>query len=183
MPTHLKMHLRRSFFPLVWKIRMQFSIRFLLFTLTILSMLFALFLAGYKYASGKAVVQELDCGNGRTIRISTERFPEYGKGIYYDVVEQGVIVVPCTLFDTLPPNESTETLTYVLLSPGVSDLIGVVRSSSRSEVLVMHDFGRNRSWPRQDHLQWDLSLTTEENQKLYSEDRRLMEETLWQQMR
>lgn len=94
---------------------------------------------------GEYQVATLDVGKGRSIEIFATNHVEVSQGILYQVKVDQNIVVSLTLMCTGLDNGK---LKFKTLLAKDGDLVGVFEQKYPDEILAIHDFRSNVSWPR-----------------------------------
>jgi hypothetical protein len=87
----------------------------------------------------------LDLGKGRSFQIFATNHVEVSQGILYQVKVDGNVVVPLTLLCTGSDNGK---LKFKTISAKGGDLVGIFEQKYPEEILAIHDFKSNVSWPR-----------------------------------
>ena len=136
----------------------RFSIGCLLSVVTLVALTFGGCLAFIRYADGKDNVATIDCGRGREIVISVARSWEISQPIYYQIRDNGNVVVPTTYFDN---NDPPAVPRFAHSTANDGDLIGVSYSDSPSAYLFLHDFSDGSTYDTGDRpdLQSQLDAT------------------------
>jgi hypothetical protein len=93
--------------------------------------------AYYKYAS-------FNCGNGRRIVISGPTFSEIVEPLYYEVVVDGMVVVPRTGFFDASIGSKTH---FSLVKAEGGTLVAIFDRDTPYEIDIVHDFRTGESWP------------------------------------
>ena len=109
---------------------------------------------------GEYLITSLNPGPGRTIEILASYDVDGGRGIYYRVNVNGETVAPLSLMCV---GLDTDKLKFKTITANNGDLVGVFEERYPLEILAMHDFKMNRTWPhdRIAHGQWGDELLRE----------------------
>ena len=109
---------------------------------------------------GHYLVTTLNVGPGRTIEILASYDVDGGRGISYRVKLNGQTVAPLGLMCV---GIDTDKLNFKTITANNGDLVGVFEQRYPDDILAMHDFKSNRSWPSgyQEHGQWGDELLRE----------------------
>ena len=91
-------------------------------------------------------ISQLDVGHGREIRMTAGVCWEISRPIYYEIKEDGRIVVPKTYIDGDGGDDEHQ---YRAIFAEGGSLVGVVETTGGTQVLVViQDFKTGESWPR-----------------------------------
>ena len=109
---------------------------------------------------GHYLVTTLSVGPGRTIEILASYDIDGGRGIFYRVNVNGETVAPLSLMCV---GLDTKKLKFTTITANDGDLVGIFEQRYPDDILAMHDFKSNRSWPYgyQEHGQWGDELLRE----------------------
>jgi hypothetical protein len=113
--------------------------------LQLLSMMVLLVLLVSCSASGEYEIETFDLGNGRSIEILASNDAEVSQSFYYQVKVDGNIVIP--LFMMCVGHDRGQLEFRALLAKD-GDLVGIFEQKFPEEILAIHDFKANASWPR-----------------------------------
>ena len=91
-------------------------------------------------------VATLELGQGRAIRLYVERGWEITQSWFYEVWEGEEVVSPLSMFGGSVPEQEVPALRVLTARDGT--LVGVVEAEAPQVILILHDFGSGRSWPR-----------------------------------
>jgi len=95
--------------------------------------------------SGQYEIATFDLGKQRSIQILASEYIEVTQSIYYQVKVDGKVVIPLFMIcSTLDHGQ----LDFQALLARDGDLVGVFEKELPQEILVVHDFKTNASWPR-----------------------------------
>ena len=95
--------------------------------------------------SGEYEIETFDLGKGRSIEILASKYMEVSQSFYYQVKVDQKIVIP--LFRMCSGHDSGQ-LKFETLLAKQGDLVGIFEQKYPQEILVIHDFRSNASWPR-----------------------------------
>ena len=104
-----------------------------------------LFISASCEQTGEYEIATLDLGKGRSIDISASNHIEVSQSIYYEVTVDGKVVVPLTMMCAGLDNGK---LKFQTIFAKDGDLVGVFEQKYPNEILAIHDFKSNVSWPR-----------------------------------
>jgi hypothetical protein len=91
------------------------------------------------------ILAELDAGNNRSITISGESCWEVGRGLHYEVKDQGKIVSPKFLFDVDEGHDSDHR--YSLIYAENKSLVAVLDvKAAPPRVMAVYDFKSGDTW-------------------------------------
>jgi hypothetical protein len=109
---------------------------------------------------GEYLISTLDVGSGRSIEILAANEMEVTQSIYYRVKVTGETVVPLFM---MCGGYDTGKLRFKTITAKHGDLVGVFEQRYPDDILAVHDFSSNRSWPygRDEHGQWGDELLGE----------------------
>jgi hypothetical protein len=96
-------------------------------------------------ASGEYEIETFDLGNGRSIEILASNDAEVSQSFYYQVKVDGNIVIPLCM---MCAGHDRGQLKFRTLSAKDGDLVGIFEQKYPEEILAIHDFKANASWPR-----------------------------------
>ena len=96
-------------------------------------------------ASGEYEVQTFDLGKGRSIEIFASENVEVSQSFYYQVKVDQKITIP--LFRICGGHDRGQLKFKTLLAKD-GDLVGIFEQKYPQEILAIHDFKSNASWPR-----------------------------------
>ena len=94
---------------------------------------------------GEYELASLDVGKGRSFQIFATNHVEVSQGILYQVKVDGKVVVPLTLLCTGLDNGK---LKFKTIAAKGGDLVAIFEQKYPDEILAIHDFKSNVSWPR-----------------------------------
>jgi hypothetical protein len=95
--------------------------------------------------SGEYAIATLDLGKGRSIEILASNRVEVSQGFYYQVKVDGKVVVPMFMLCTGLDNGK---LKFKTIAAKGGDLVAIFEQKYPDEILAIHDFKTNVSWPR-----------------------------------
>lgn len=113
--------------------------------LQLLSMMVLLVLLVSCTASGEYEIETFDLGNGRTIEIFASNDAEVSQSFYYQVKVDGTIVASLCMMCV---GHDRGQLKFRTLLAKDGDLVGIFEQKFPEEILAIHDFKANASWPR-----------------------------------
>lgn len=120
----------------------QFRLRTLLIVVAVFSILFAgiaLVLEPFSH------FQTFELSDSRRIEILVDRSWEVAQAAYYQVYDQGKLVVPRTYLGNIEQGKE-----YVLITTRDPDLVGVSITGLEGDPVIIHDFATGASWPYTD---------------------------------
>jgi hypothetical protein len=94
--------------------------------------------------SGEYKIKNFDLGKGRSIEILASEDAEVSQSFYYQVKVDQKILVP--LFMICVGHDRGQ-LTFNTLLAKDSDLVGIFEQKHPQELLAIHDFRLNATWP------------------------------------
>jgi len=118
--------------PLAMRIRFSFLIVLSLLVLTSCE------------ASGEYEMKTFNLGNGRSIAILASEHLEVTQSFYYQVMVERKIVVPLMMVCV---GIDRGQLKFNTLTAKNGDLIGIFEEHGPQEILAIHDFEANTTWP------------------------------------
>jgi hypothetical protein len=113
----------------------------LLSALSVLILLVSLSCTG---VSGEYEITNFDLGNGRTVEILASEDAEVSQSFYYQVRVNKKIVVPLVMICV---GHDRGQLTFKTLPAKDGDLVGIFEQKQPEEMLAIHDFKSNATWP------------------------------------
>lgn len=95
-------------------------------------------------ASGEYEMETFDLGNGRSIEILASKHLEVTQSFYYQVKVNQQVVVPIVMICV---GIDRGQLKFKTLFAKSGDLVGVFEQRNPQEILAIHDFKTNTTWP------------------------------------
>jgi hypothetical protein len=95
--------------------------------------------------SGEYLIATLNLNKERSVEILASNRVEVSQGLYYKVKVDGKVVVPLTLMCTGLDNGK---LKFKTIAAKGGDLVAIFEQKYPAEILAIHDFKSNVSWPR-----------------------------------
>jgi hypothetical protein len=109
--------------------------------LTVLILLVSLSCTG---ASGQYEITKFDLGKGRSIEILASEDAEVSQSFYYQVRVDEKIVVPLVIICV---GHDRGQLMFKTLLAKEGDVVGIFEQKHPEEMLAIHDFKSNATWP------------------------------------
>jgi len=98
-------------------------------------------------ATGEYEIETFDLGKGHSIEILASEDAEVSQSFYYQVkVGQKIVASLCMIC----VGHDHGQLKFKTLSASDGDLVGIFEQKFPQEILAIHDFKSNSSWPRQE---------------------------------
>ena len=94
---------------------------------------------------GEYSITRFDLGRGRSIEILASNEMEVTQSFYYRVTVADKTVVPLSLICV---GHDTGTLTFRTIAAQNGELVGIFEQRFPDEILAVHDFSSNITWPR-----------------------------------
>src|SRR5262245_21251751 len=103
---------------------------------------------GFNYLSSlcdqDTVFARLDAGSNRLITITAENCWEVGRGLYYEVSSQGVVISPQSMIDV---DEGSDNHSYSLIYAESESLVGVLDMAvTPARIVAIYDFKSGQTW-------------------------------------
>jgi hypothetical protein len=100
-------------------------------------------------------IQQFELGSDRTISIYEEcGWRELSSIIYYDVQAGDTRVIPISEIGYYELAE-VDQLTFEVIEAEAGNLIGILETSTEPQLIIVHDFVSNFSWPHENNYYYD----------------------------
>lgn len=138
----------------------------LLLVVALIAGLLAFWLWLGNWVNGKFEIARFDCGSNRVIVITAANTWEVSQPIYYLVIVDGKTVVPTTCIGNHNPDDDPYAIEFLKVASADGNVVGISYADAPSKYLILHDFESQASFPRGEHIRWDDTLDSRENNEV-----------------
>ena len=124
----------------------RFSLRGLLVAVGIVSV--CLGIARWALTRDWALVQRIELSGDRTLKVRTQSAREVNRPFYAEIWESDQMVSRCYIFSVPAQGASRSNLRFDIVTAAGGRIIGLTERRAPNVLLVAHDFGSGRTWPR-----------------------------------